>query len=194
MQVKRIVLKKEMKLLGLLLSSLLIASASAAVYYSMEMRSNVTTATPFVKFVAGTDSTEAGASDYATDGTYVRLAGLKAYPNATLTYDQAIKIKNTDAATHKFRLTHVTINNDTDTSNFYSIVFKLIAANGTQYGGGDFTYDNSDGNDTWDPPYQTTLVYILGSEEFAVKVVTRAASGATADVKANVVISVDTQS
>jgi len=193
MQLKGIAFKKEMKLLGLLLTSLLIASASAAVYYSMEMRSNVTTATPFVKFVAGNDSTEAGAADYATDGTYVRLAGLKAYPNATLTYDQAINITNTDTATHKFRLTHTTINNDTDTSNFYSIEFRLIAANGTQYGG-NFIYDNSNGDDTWDPPYQTTLVYILGNEEFAVKVLTRAASGATADVKANVVISVDTQS
>jgi len=95
MQLKGIALKKEMKLLGLLLTSLLIASASAAVYYSMEMRSNVTTATPFVKFTAGNDSTEAGAAYYATDGTYVQLAGLKAYPNATLTYDQAINITNT---------------------------------------------------------------------------------------------------
>ncbi len=192
MELKKIVLKKEMKLLGLILTSLLIASASAAVYYSMEMRSNVTTATPFVEFVSGGDSTEAGAT-VSTDGTYVGITGLKAYPNATLTYEQAVNISNTDTSTHKFRLTHGTINNDTDTSNFYSIVFRLIAANGTQYES-DFTYDNSDGDDVWDPPYQTGYVYILGNEEFAVKVVTKAASGATTDVKANIVIYVDAQS
>lgn len=192
MEIRKILLRKELKLVTLLLTSMLIATASATVYYSLTMQSTVTTSTPVVKFIAGADSGEAGATGYATDGTWVNLAGLKAYPNATLTYDQAIKINNTDNSAHTFRLRHGSINNDTDTSNFYSIVFKLIAPNGTQLGG-DFTYDNSDGNDLWDPPSDMDYLDILAAEEWAVKVVTRAASGAATSATANIVIYVDVQ-
>lgn len=192
MGIRKTLFRKEMKLVTLLLTSMLIASASATIYYSLTMESTVTTAIPVVKFVAGTDSVNAGATGYDTDGTWVSLAGLKAYPNATLTYDEAIKINNTDTSTHQFRLRHGTINNDTDTSNFYSIVFKLIAPNGTQYGG-DFTYDNSDGDDLWAPPSAMAYVSTLPAEEWAVKVVTKAASGATTSVAVDIVIYVDVQ-
>jgi len=192
MEIRKILFRKEMKLVTLLLTSMLIATASATVYYSLTMESKVTTATPVVKFIAGADSGTAGATGYTTDGTYVKLASLKAYPNATLTYDEAIKINNTDTGTHKFRLRHGSINNDTDTSNFYSIVFKLIAPNGTQYGG-DFTYDNSDGNDLWTVPSDMTYMNILAAQEWSVRVVTKAASNAATSVTATVVIYVDVQ-
>lgn len=191
MELRKVLSKRSARLLTLLLTTLLIASASAAVYYSLTMDSTVTTATAPVIFVSGTDSTEAGAA-IGTNGTYVNLASLTAYPNATLTYDEAIKINNTDTGTHQFRLRHGTINNDTDTSNFHSIIFKLIAPNGTQYGG-DFTYDNSDGNDLWDPPSDMTYMNILAAEEWSVKVLTKAASGAFTGVTVDVTIYVDVQ-
>ena len=192
MELRKTLSKKSARLLTLLLTTLLIASASAVVYYSLTLTSTVTTAAPPVIFIAGTDSTEAGATGYGTDGTWVSLASLSAYPNATLTYDEAIKINNTDTGTHQFRLRHVTINNDTDTSNFHSIIFKLIAPNGTQYGG-DFTYDNSDGNDLWDPPSDMSYMNILAAEEWAVKVLTKAASGASTGVTADITIYLDVQ-
>ena len=185
---KELPAKRTVKLLALVLTSLLIASISASVYYSLSMDSTTTTATPVVTFVAGDDSVEAGATGYATDGTYVYLASLKAYPNATLTYDSAINI--TATAGTSFRLRHGSINDDVSTGNFSSIVFKLIASNGTQYGG-DFTYDNANGDDTWSTPSDMGYQTILASEEWAVKVVTLAHSGATVSVAATIEIYVD---
>jgi hypothetical protein len=182
--------KRTVKLLVLLLTSLLIASVTAAVYYSLTKEATVTTAAAPVYFVDGTDSTEAGATGHTTDGTWVRLASLKAYPNATLTYDSAINI--TATATTTFRLRHGSINDDVSTGNFSSIVFKLIASNGTQYGG-DFTYDNADGNDVWSTPSDMSYQNILNGEEWAVKVMTKAASGATLGVVCNIIVYVDVQ-
>ena len=184
--------KRTVKLLAFLFTSLLIASVTAAVYYSLTKEATVTIAAAPVYFVDGTDSTEAGATGHTTDGTWVSLAGLKAYPNATLTYDSAINITNGDSSTHQFRLRHGSINDDTDTSNFYSITFQLIASNGTQYGG-DFTYDNSDGDDTWSTPSAMSYIGIMAAEEWAVKVMTKAASGATPSVVCNIIVYVDVQ-
>lgn len=190
MELRNVLSKKPIKLLTLVLTAMLIASASAAVYYSLNIDATVTTATPVVRFIAGADATEAGAT--ITDGTYVVMTGLKAYPNATLTYTEAVKINNTDTSTHRFRLRHGTINNDTDTSNFYEITFKLIAPNGTQYGG-NFYYNNTDGDDVWDPPSDMSYISILAAEEWAVRVETKAASGAATSVTANIVIYVDVE-
>jgi hypothetical protein len=190
MEIKKLLFRKEMKLVTLLLTSLLIASASAAVYYSMVMQSSVSTSAADVAFVAGNDSTTAGATGYTTDGTWVNLASLKAYPNVTLTYDQAINISCT-GSNHQFKLTHSSITNGTAAiSNFYSITFKLIAPNGTQYGG-DFTYSNTNGDNNWSAAPTMNYIWILAGEEWAVKVVTRAKSGATASQVCAVVINVD---
>ena len=188
----RQVFNKPVKMLILTLMSLIVVAASAAVYYSLVMQSTVTTAGAIVTFVDGSDSSAAGATGHATDGTWVNLAGLEAYPNATLTYDEAINITNSDASAHQFRLRHSSIVNNTATSNFTSIVFKLIAPNGTQYGG-DFTYDNTDGNDIWTTPSTMSYLGIDAGEEWAVKVETLAASGATAAVTTNIVIYIDVQ-
>lgn len=192
MNLREIPFKKPLKLLALLMTSLLIAGASAAVYYSLSMQPTVRVSTPVVKFVAGDDSGTANATGYSTDGTWVAFYSLKAYPNATLTYGQAINISNTVSSEKLIRLRHGTINNNTGTSNFTSIVFKLIAKNGTQVGG-DFTYDNTNSDDVWTPPSAMNYCGIPGDQKWAVKVVTTAASGATAGVTASITIYLDVQ-
>lgn len=193
MDIRKTLFRKEIKLVTLLLTSLLVASASAAVYYSMVMEASVTTAAADIAFVAGGDSTEAGATGYATDGTWVRLASLKAYPNVTLTYDEAINITNQGASAHTFRLAHSSISpNGTDpVSNFTSITFKLIAPNGTQYGG-DFTYSTG-GDDTWETPSDMNYQSIQAGEEWAVKVEILGASVATTGQTVEIDIHVDVQ-
>jgi hypothetical protein len=193
MDIRKTLFRKEMKLVTLLLTSLLVASASAAVYYSMVMEGSVTTAAADIAFVAGGDSTEAGATGYTTDGTWVRLASLKAYPNVTLTYDEAINITNQGGSAHTLRLRHGSIspNNTDPVSNFTSITFKLIASDGTQYGG-DFTYSTG-GDDTWEAPSDMDYQSIGAGEEWAVKVEIVGTSGATTGQTVEIDIYVDVQ-
>jgi len=191
MEIGKIVFRKETKLVTLLLTALLIASASAAVYYSMVMESTVTTATAEVRFVAGGDSSTAGATGYSTNGTYVKLASLSAYPNVTLTYEQAINVTNSGSGTHQFRLAHSSITNGTSAvSHFVSITFKLIAPNGTTYST-DFTYDNTDGNNNWGAAPTMNYYNILASETWAVKVITKAKAGAWLSQAVAVTINLD---
>lgn len=189
MDLRKIAGKKPLKLLILLLSSLIITTASAGVFYSMYMEPSVTIGVADVYFVAGGDSTEAGATGYATNGTWVRLASLKAYPNVTLTYDEAINITN-GGSWHEIRLRHSSISPDgtPDVANFTSITFKLIADNGTQYGG-DFSYTRT-GN-SWVAPPDMAYQGIPGGEEWAVKVVTVAAAGAWLDINVEIDIILD---
>jgi hypothetical protein len=174
---KKLLLPKKAVLITLLLASTLVATAIAVVYYSLLMESKASTGATDVKFVAGGDSTAAGATVY-TNGTYVMLGSLKAYPNATLTYEQAINVSNTGSA-HQFRLRHWSITNGTSAvSHFYSISFWLVAPNGTTTST-EFIYKNANGDNNWDNPVPTmTYINILASQTWAVKVVTKAKAGA----------------
>lgn len=178
MEIKKPLVRKKVLLVTLLLASMLVATAIAAVYYSLLMESKASTNATDVKFVAGGDSTTAGATGYSTNGTYVMLGSLKAYPNATLTYEQAINISNTGSS-HQFRLRHSSITNATSAvSHFYSISFWLVAPNGTTTST-EFKYVNANGDNNWDNPVPTmNHINILASQTWAVKVVTKAKAGA----------------
>jgi hypothetical protein len=192
MEIRKILYRKEMKLVTLLLTSLLIASASATVYYSLVMQSTVTTQAPEVKFEAGNDSTAAGATGGDLTDAWVRMGSLKAYPNASLTYDQAVNISCT-GANHQIKLTHSSITDGTSAvSNFTSIKFELIAANGSQVGT-DFTYSNANGDNDWDSTPSMNYITILEDEEWSVKVTTKAVAGAAADAVVAIVINLDVQ-
>lgn len=185
MQIKRIVLKKEMKLLGLILTSLLIASASAAVYYSLSLESRTTVSSPVVKFVTASDFP--GPPGDLTDN-WVRL-NLKSYPNATLTYDRAVNISNTDSVSHNFRLTPGTPTGDSS-SNWDYIKFEV--------------YDNAvpgvlqdsleyDGGVSWTNTGQTSWMTIGSGVQWTIKVITMSPSGATLNAVCNIVISVEVE-
>jgi hypothetical protein len=188
---KTIFSKKPVKVLILLLSSLLIASASAAVYYSILMQPAVTIAGAPIVFVAGNDFPTG--STLGSNSTWVSLA-LKAYPNATLTYDQPLNISNTDSASHTFRLRNVSItpaSGSASVGNFTSInfiVFTSVAneANGVSQASFNYTTTGT----TWTTPANTAYMTLPASTQWIIHVDTTATAGAQA-VTANLVIAVD---
>ncbi|MGB9134073.1 MAG: hypothetical protein WCC63_00570, partial [Candidatus Bathyarchaeia archaeon] len=124
-------------------------------------------------------------SSLGTNSTYVALS-LKAYPNATLTYDEPVNITNTSGFAHNVRLRHVSITPASETasvSNFTSIKFTL---NGVS-----FEYTTTD--DTWNPPSTMSYQSLAGNTEWAVKIETKAEAGATSAVSCTIVIAVDVQ-
>jgi hypothetical protein len=179
--------KKSVKLLVLLLSSLLIASASAAVYYSMIMQPSVTVTGATIVFASGTDFPSG--SVLGSNSTWVSLA-LKAYPNATLIYDQPLNISNTDSAQHTFRLRHVSItpaSGNAQVANF--TFFNFVVENTAGVAQASFNYTTS-GTTTWTTPTTTSYMPLPANTQWIIYVETKAAAGANA-VTANLVISVD---
>lgn len=185
-RLKNIRFPKTAKLLILLLSALLIGSASATVYYSMIMQPSVTITGATVVFVQGSDWPTGSAM--GTNSTWVSLA-LKAYPNGTLTYDQPLNISNTDSASHLFRLRHVSItpvSGTSSVSNFTSITF--IVENATGFTQATFSYTTT--GTTWNTPGTTSSMTLPANTQWIISVQTTAAAGANA-VTANLQIAVD---
>ncbi|UCE95224.1 MAG: hypothetical protein JSV51_05665, partial [Candidatus Bathyarchaeota archaeon] len=169
MEIKNLLSRKETKLLTLLLTALLIASASAAVYYSLSMEPTVTITGALVSFEQGGDWPSG--SSLGTNSTYVSLA-IRAYPNATLTYDEPLNISNIDSSAHDIRLRHVSItpaSGSASVSNFTFINFTLNSV--------DFDYTTT--NDNWNTPSDMNYQSLPGNTEWALKIETRAAAGAT---------------
>lgn len=166
MNLKELPAKKTVKLLALVLTSLLIASVSAAVYYSMNMQPTVTIDQAVVYFEEGSDT---GYVSLGTNSTYVSLT-LKAYPNVTLTYDDPLNLTNTDASAHNVRLRHVSITPDgtADVANFTFINFTLNSV--------DFDYTVSGNN--WNTPSDMSYQSLGATTEWVVKVETKAVAGA----------------
>lgn len=177
--------RKRLDFLALLLTSMLVVAASAAIYYTMLAQSAATVGTPSVCFTAGEDSS--GVLTLGTNDTYASLS-LSAYPNVTLYYDQAVNL--TATAAKQVRLRHVSISpgdGDSSVSNFTSIVFRLIKADGTE--AGSLTYTTT--GTSWDEPTQTSYASIGAGEEWTIKVETKAAAGANTGVSTTIVIAVD---
>jgi hypothetical protein len=178
--------KKSVKLLILLLSSLLIASASAAVYYSMIMQPSVTVTGATIVFVLGTDA-PAG-SELGSNSTWVNLA-LKAYPNATLTYDQALNISNTDTSSHTFRLRHISITPASGSASVGNFTFFNFTVENTA-GVSQASFNYTETGNTWTTPSTTSSMTLPASTQWIIYVQTMAAPGANA-VTANLQIAVD---
>lgn len=168
----------------LLLISMLVVSASAAVYYAMLSPASATVKVAPVHFTAGNDS--AGIMTLGENETSAALA-LDAYPNVTLYYDQAVNI--TAIADRDIRLRPVSIspNNDPSVGNFTSIVFRLIRGDATQAGLLNYI---TTGN-AWNVPSAMSYVPITSGEMWAVKIEITATPGALSGVSANIVIAVD---
>jgi len=177
---------KFLKLLVLLVVSVLIATASAAVYYSMIAQPSVTIAAATISFVQGTDWPAGSA--LGSNSTWVSLA-LKAYPNVTLAYDQPLNISNTDSASHTFRLRHVSIsplNGNSQVSNFTSINFVVENVGGAQQA----TFNYTTTGTTWNTPASTSYLTLPGNMQWILYAQTVAAASAQ-NVAANIVIAVD---
>ncbi len=186
MEIKKILSSKSMKLLTLLLTSMLIASASAAVYYSLTWQPRVTVqGAPAVSFTNG-DDTPVGST---VNSAWARLL-FKSYPNATLTYDEGMNISNTDSVSHQIRLRHLSItpaSGNMAVSNFTTIRFTLIAKNGTTA----TTFQYTTSGDTWNTPATTNYYIIPASQEWTLKVETLSPAAATAGTEANLQMALD---
>jgi hypothetical protein len=121
-------LKKSAKFLTLLLTSMLIASVSAAVYYSLSATSTIQTDTTDVWFKAGSDNGTYCDVQLSPDNTTATITGLKAYPNSSYTYIDPIRVVNNGSIDHNVRLRHGSISGTND-GNFTYVNFML--RNGT---------------------------------------------------------------
>jgi len=168
----------------LLLISVFIVSASAAVYYAMLSPSSATVKVAPVRFTTGNDSP--GILTLGLNGTSASLT-LDAYPNVTLYYDQAVNV--TAIADKEIRLRPVSVSpsNNPSVSNFTSIVFWLIRTDTTQAGLLNYT---TVGN-TWNTPTATNYVPITTGETWTIKIEITAAPGALSGVSTNIVIAID---
>jgi len=188
MEWRKIASKKSIKLLTLLLTSMLMATASAAVYYSMIMQPTVTIAGAAISFAQGNDWPSD--SLLGSNATWVSLS-LKAYPNATLTYEQPLNISNTDTASHTFSLRHVSISPASGQSQVGNFTFiNFVVQNTTGVSQASFNYTTS-GN-IWNTPSTTSYMTILASTQWIIYVETKAAAGAN-DISASLQIAVDVQ-
>ena len=186
--IKNIKLKKSSKFLTLLLASMLIAAANAFLFYSLSMASTITTATTDVWFVKGLDNETAGVS-LSPDNTSAVLTGLLAYPNASFTYTDPLRVRNNGSVLHQIRLSPVMLSgNDTE-----FVYVKFLLRNGTSetsetLASLNYTCDGSD----WTVPSPTGWVQIPAGTEYAVTVITKAkdsAGGASVTIE----IAIDVQ-
>lgn len=130
MKIRNIKFRKSTKFLTLLLTAMLIATANAAIFYSLTMQPQVMVSAPVLKFSTAPDEPDGS----TVNDVWCRLTA-KSYPNATLTYEQAVYINNTDdSKAHSFRLRHVSITPTNGTSgvgDWTSI--KFLVYNSTGY-------------------------------------------------------------
>jgi len=129
MKIANLKLKKSTKFLTLLLTAIFIATANAAIFYNLAMEPQVTVSTPAIKFSSATDEP----SGSTVNDAWCRLTA-KSYPNATLTYEEAVYINNTDNSNaHSFNLKHISItpvNSTASVGNWTSIKFLIYNSSG----------------------------------------------------------------
>ena len=170
----------------LLISSLVIATASAATFATLTMESQITISA-LVHFSDGDDTT----STSTVHDSYCSLS-LSCYPNATTTYEQAVNVTNSDTAARQIRLRHVSIsgNGTALVSNFTSITFHLLDSSGTEQGS--ITYTAS-GNYWQVSPTETSYVSIPAGTDWTIKVVIVTSSDAQTSVSCDIEIALDVQ-
>jgi len=177
--------KRNLKFVMLLLSSLLIASVSASVYYSLIMTSTISVATNNVYFVLGADNATAGVV-LNSDNTTATLSSLKAYPNTTTTYSDPLRVRNNaSSGSTNIRMRPISIVGGA--TNLIFVNFTLIES-GTLKTSLNYTSNGS----VWTSPSTTGWVSISANTEWNVTIETKAIAGATSD-SASVSISIDVQ-
>ena len=190
MTIKKTLVRKETTLIVVLLASMLVATAIAAIYYSLTMQPDVTVTPATVRFVQGADWPTG--STMGANSTWVRLA-IKAYPNATLIYDKPLNISNTDVSnSHQFRLRHVSItpvSGNVQVSNFTFI--RFVVRNSAGVSQASFNYTTS--GDAWTTPSTTSYLTLPANTQWAVYVETKATSYANTNIVAQIQIAVDVQ-
>jgi len=185
---------KYLDLIVLLMISVFVISASAAVYYSLYMKTGATISQAAVKFVQGSDWAKV-AGNMGQNGTWCLLS-IKAYPNATLTYEEPLKLSNTAGSNKNFHLTcqssQSSLPSGWSAVNWTFINFTILDAGGNPVSGGDFNfYTTGAGASTvWQTPTMTELT-VPPSTQWTIKIETKAAEGAWLNENVQIVITVD---
>lgn len=185
MNLKGLPAKKSMKFFTLLLTAILIASVSAGTYLSLTMTSTVSVYQSNVYFVEGSDNNTAGAV-LALDNTNTTatITGLRAYPNATFTYENVTLVRNNaTSGTTQIRLAP-DVNPSANPEDFEYVKFML---NGTSARWLNFTSNGS----AWSNTGTTTWITIPTSTQWPVAIVTKATAGATVSDSVTITIKVD---
>ena len=184
MEWRKILSKKPLKLLTLLLTAMLIATASAAVYYSLTMTSTVGVFGTNVYFVVGNDNDTAGlVVTLGGNGTTVVLTGLRAYPNATFTYEDPVRVRNNGTQVN-VRLRHVSISGAADDFVFVNFTLQSLELNYTASGS------------NWNYAANTTWISMPATDpdtEWSIKVETKAIAGASTSSSVTIEMTVDVE-
>lgn len=190
MKIGNIKLTKSTRFLTLLLTALLIGTANAAIFYGLTMQPQVTVSTPVLKFSTAPDEP----SGSTVNDAWCRLTA-KSYPNATLTYEQAVYINNTDnGKAHSFMLKHVSItpaNSTAGVGNWTSIKFLVYNSTGYVFS---LNYTVSVPDWILEPSSGETNYYsIPQSEGWWIRLETLSPAAATAGNVCEIQIEVDVQ-
>jgi hypothetical protein len=176
------VFTKSAKMLILTLTSILVLSATAAVYYSLEMTSTITTAANDIYFAEGPDNATAGVTIFNNNKS-ATLAQLKAYPNMSMTYDDPLRIRNNHTVTnYNIRLRPVARSGNA--ANFVYINFTLQTSTKMSL---NYTSNGS----TWTDPTTTSFVQVNANTEYAIVVQTMANATAASGQTATIEIAID---
>ena len=181
MNLKELPAKKTVKLLALVLTSILIASVSAAVYYSLEMTSTITVAANDIYFVLGPDNGTAIVNLFNDNKS--STLGLKAYKNITMTYDDPIRVRNNHTSTdYNVRLRPVSLTGDAE--NFVFINFTLQTST-------KISLNYTSNGVSWNTPGTTAFVQVDANTNYAIVIETMANATATDGQQAVIGITVD---
>ena len=120
MNTKKLGSRKALKFLGLLISAMIIATASAALYDYMYLNATVSVEGIALKWVNGTDSGSAGTS---INGLTATLANLKGPPNGTRVYPDPVRLNNTGGTSVLFNITVSEVAGAT--ANMSSIIVRI---------------------------------------------------------------------
>ncbi|MBT0159987.1 hypothetical protein G4O51_08375 [Candidatus Bathyarchaeota archaeon A05DMB-2] len=127
--------KKSLKIVTLLISSLIIATVSAASYSELFMYGNsITIGTASVKFTTGANTTQLGGADAINAaGTIVTFDQIQIAPGDVATYDEAVNVTNSAGASKTITISVESISGDFST-NFDYLNITRIAGDGSTKG------------------------------------------------------------
>ena len=176
--------RRSLDLIVLLMISVFVITASAAVYYSLGMTSTVTTAANDVYFVKGPDNGTAGVTLF-NDNKSATLVSLKAYPNTTMTYDDPIRVRNNNTGTNfTVRLRPVSLSGDAQYFVFINFTLQTSTKVSLNY--------TSNGV-SWSEPSETQFVTVNMDTEYAIVVQTMANATAPSNQQAVIEIAIDVE-
>jgi len=128
MELKKILSNRSTKFLTLLLTSMLIATASAAMYNYMFMNGTIGVEGMTLEWQLGADNATAGTQ---IAGVTASLTTLKGPPNGTRVYTDPVRLKNKGSGAVIFDLLIDTVSGNT--VNMSSIIVRLYSLNTTAY-------------------------------------------------------------